>query len=105
MDVIRGSYKTKVTTNLRSHLKSCAAKKRAEDVGLQDPISKDELGLLYSLTNKCSMTEFNIILDFFMKKFGRHYFEQGAKSAVSEYANSLDYLHGSEEMTFKVIFY
>ena len=60
---------------------------------------------MYSLTNKCSMTEFNIILDFFMKKFGRHYFEQGAKSAVSEYANSLDYLHGSEEMTFKVIFY
>ena len=42
------------------------------------------------------MTEFNIILDFFMKKFGKHFFEQGAKSAVSEYANSLrDDISGS----------
>ena len=97
-------YQTKVTTNLHRHLETCKAKKRAEDVGLKDPISKEELGLLYSLTNKCSINEFNIILDFFMKKFGKHFFEQGAKSAVSEYANSLDYLHGSEEMTFKVTF-
>ena len=96
-------YKTSVTTNLRKHEKSCAAKKRAEGVMVQDPVSKDELGLLYSLTNKCSMTEFNIILDFFMKKFGKQYFEQGAKSAVSQYANSLDYLHDSEEMTFQVL--
>ena len=95
-------FETRITTNLKSHLKSCAAKKMAEGVGPKEQISKEDLGLLYSLTNKCSMTEFNIILDFFMKKFGKHYFEQGAKSAVSEYANSLDYLHDSEEMTFQV---
>ena len=98
------SFQTRFTTHHRVHLNSCAAKKRAEATGPDEPVSKDELGMLYSLTNKCSMTEFNIILDFFMKRFGHHFFEQGAKSAVSQYANSLDYLHGSEEMIFKVKF-
>ena len=98
------SFQTRFTTNLNVHLSSCAAKKRAEAAGPDEPVTKDELGLLYSLTNKCSMTEFNIILDFFMNKFGKHFFEQGAKSAVSQYANSLDYLHDTEEMTFKVKF-
>ena len=99
------SYETRYTSHLKVHLEACRPKKRAESgAGPEEPVSNDELGLLYSLTNKCSMSEFNIILDFFMKKFGRHYFEQGAKSAVSQYANSLDYLHGSEEMIFKVKF-
>ena len=98
------SFQTRFTTHLKDHLNSCAAKKRAEAAGPDEPVTKDELGLLYSLTNKCSMTEFNIILEFFMNKFGKEFFEQGAKSAVSQYANSLAYLHGSEEMTFKVKF-
>ena len=98
-------YVTRYTTHHQDQVKRCPAKKRAEGLGIKEPITKDELGLLYSLTNKCSMTEFNIILDFFMQKFGKHFFEQGAKSAVSEYANSLDYLHSSEEMTFQVNFW
>ena len=77
-------YETRYSTHHRDHEKSCPAKKRAEGLGIKEPITKDQLGLLYSLTNKCSMTEFNTILDFFMNKFGKHFFEQGAKSAVSE---------------------
>ena len=96
-------YETSFTTHIKKHEKICASKKRAEGPDLENQIGKDELGLLYSMTNKCSIKEFNVILDFFIQKFGKEWFEKGAKTAVSEYCNSLDFLHDSEEMIFEVI--
>ena len=96
-------YETRYSTHIRNHEKVCAGKKRAEGPDLENQIGKEELGLLYSMTNKCSIKEFNVILDFFIQKFGKEWFEKGAKTAVSEYCNSLDFLHDSEEMIFEVI--
>ena len=80
----------------------CQERKRQETSLNIQPISKDELGLLFAKTGSTTISDFNTILDFFVKRFGKEWFEKGAKSAVAEYCNSLEHLHESEEMTFQV---
>ena len=71
-------YETRYSTNIGKHEKICAVKKRAEGPDLKQH-GKEELGLLYSMTNKCSIKEFNVILDFFTKKFGKEWCQKGSK--------------------------
>ena len=43
----------------------------------------------------------NKYLRFFMRRFGPHYFEQGATKAISLFCNSLGFLHTTEELWFE----
>ena len=88
--------------NVKRHELVCEERKRQETSLDIQPISKDELGLLFAKTGATTFNDFNTILDFFMKRFGKEWFEKGSKGAVAEYCNSLEHLHESEEMTFQV---
>ena len=88
--------------NVKRHELICQERKRQETSLDIQAISKDELGLLFSKTGATTITDFNQILDFFIERFGKQFFEKGAKGAVAEYCNSLEHLHESEEMIFQV---
>ena len=87
---------------VKKHEMFCDERKRQETSLDIQPIGKDELGLLFAKTGATTITDFNVILDFFIKRFGKQFFEKGSKGAVAEYCNSLEHLHESEEMIFQV---
>ena len=92
-------YKSMKRLNIMRHKKSCPVIKRSQP--LQTGIfTKEELGALYSETH-VSMNEFNHILQYFKKKIGPEWFEDGVHKAATEYANSLGVFFETKVVTCK----
>ena len=92
-------YKSMKKLNVLRHKKSCPVIKRSQPLktGI---FTKEDLGALYSETH-VSMHDFNHILQYFKKKMGPEWFEDGVHKAATEYANSLGVYFETKVVTCK----
>ena len=83
------------------HKETCAVRRRREEPCDVQITNKEWCELYVSTSSLNSITTANKYLRFFMRRFGPHYFEQGAMKAISIFCNSLGFLHTTEELWFE----
>ena len=89
-------YTTSWPSNLKRHKKSCVEMKRQK---APDPVSNKKLVDLFSDCH-VSISDFNKILDFFMKQMGNQFFESGAMKCVQDYCSSMNVFSTAETVKF-----
>ena len=91
-------YQSPKISNLNRHMETCIEKKRT--VPPPGPVTNKELTEEFSDMH-VDMEDFNKMLKFFINKFGKEWFEQGATTCIKEFCSSLKHLVKTETVDFQ----